>query len=300
MSVYNTRLLTPPREEEDIPLYRPVWRALIVEVGLFAGLMVALFVAVGFLGVRFPAGSVPVVNVGIVLFPLVMWALVSYRAERKAPAPRTRLLAALIVSALASNAVVMPVLHDVLEIEQWLYIGGTPDRVISHMFTLGIAQMALVYLIMRYLIYQDHIRVREDGIAYSAAIALGYVIVSGIREITGGNPAPDVLAARLFSEYSTLIVAGSVLSYGLVELRYDRASWILLPFTASLGALLVGISIATRTNLLSGGFTIAGVTAPRPLFGIGFSIAVFAGVLAALIFFYDNANRKDAERKTDD
>ena len=45
----NPRLLTPPREEEEVYPYRRVWLSIVIEIGVMLGITVALYVMIGYL-----------------------------------------------------------------------------------------------------------------------------------------------------------------------------------------------------------------------------------------------------------
>lgn len=304
MTAYDSRLLTPPREEEEIAPYQPVWRNLILQTGGIFGAAAALVFAGQYLGIVIPARFAPVGNVLLALLPAVLWLIFGYLPERSVPVPRERLLPAFAIAALATSGVILPLLNDFYMTERWLSLGATFDRILGYTFTVGIVQAGLIYLIVRYVVGRENIRTRVDSVAYAAAVAAGSTLVVALADVIYGQILPDMLAPRIFADYSVMLVSGSIVGFGFIEMYLSRARALTLPLAILFAALLMGVATPLRTSLINAGFTILkpeGFTGPafsvtRPLFGLVFSAAFVVAMMFVVWFFIGNAESKERQQ----
>lgn len=304
MTAYDSRLLTPPREEEEIAPYQPVWRNLILQAGGIFGAAAALVFASQYLGIVIPARFAPPANVLLALLPALLWLAFAYLPERSAPVPRERLLPAFAIAALATSGVILPLLNDFYMTERWLSLGATFDRIIGYTFTVGIVQCGLIYLIFRYVVGRENVRTRVDAVAYAAAVAAGSALVVGLFDVIYGQILPDTLAPRIFSHYTVMLVSGSIVGFGFIEMYLSRARALTLPLAILFAALLMGVATPLRASLINAGFTILkpeGFTGPafsvtRPLFGLVFSAAFVVAMMFVVWFFIGNAESKERQQ----
>ncbi len=296
MAATNPRLLTPPLQEEEIYPYRRVWQSIIIESGIYLGITVALFITVNILGISIPANLHPVLAIFLVLLPIGLWLIFSWWAESRSRLPRVRLLVVATISALAANAIGIPIVTDFFMLDRWLPLSSAINRIIGYTFTLGITHETIKYLVVRYSVGQDFLRTRFDCIAYGAASAVGYATVLNIQFIAveGNSPTPDVVAARVFATYTLHIVTSIIVSYGLSELYFGSPTPILLMLTLALASLITGIAVPIRAGLINTTLTL-GINTTRPLLGIGFSAGLLIVPLLLVSFLYDSAERRAQE-----
>ena len=286
-------LLTPPREEEEIYPYRPVWASVIIEMALLFGLSMGSFVIGGFLGIELPAAIVPIVNLLLALSPMILWGFFSYIREQSVPQPRTRLLAVFVISALVANAITFPILNY-FQFDKWLSLLETVDHVVGYTLTIGIVFEFSKYVVLRLTIWPDYIRIRTDTIAYSLAAAIGYVTIVNLHFIGQAEISFDLVAARVFAN-TVFQVAGSMfIAYGLAEVRFNRRSLFLMPSTLLLAALMHGLGATARGGFVNAGFVL-GTAATRPLFGIIVVFVLIVSVLATIITIFTAAERRERE-----
>lgn len=294
MTRYNSsRLLTPPKKEEEVYPYRRVWPSLLLEIGGVFGVAVAFFVLSGFLGVQVPSLLRLPVNVLIALSPVIFWTIFSRWRERRVPEPRRGLLTVFIITFLAANAIGVPFVQA-LDPETWLSVAGTIDRIIGYGVTVGVTHEIVKYLVLRYTVPAERLRVRLDAIAYGVAAALGYASVLNLRLVLFEDLAVDVLALQVFANTTVQIIASCVVAYGIAEARFNARSFLLLPVMFLLAALVEGGVIAFRAGLVNGGFVL-GFGGTRPLFGLVFSLVSTVGMLFVMAFLFNNAERRARE-----
>ena len=297
MANYRSGLLTPPREEEERRLYRPVWRSLIIENATMGGIMAMLFIVQTFIGLSVPARLGQPVNLLIALLPAGIWLLFSVSIERTYLQPRERLLAVAALCALLARAIGVPFIEEVLRLDQWLPLASALNRIIGYSFSIGIVECGLCYLAIRAVAWPDHIRDRYDVIAYAAAAAIGYTLIPNIEFALTGQPVAYVVALNTFANVSVLTLTLIFVGYGMAGTLFDGASSILQPATMAIAALILGAAIPLRQGFLNASFAVGGTSLPRYIFGIGFSVAIFAGGVFVLHFLFRFAEKQAAERE---
>jgi len=289
----NTRLLTPPRKEEEIYPYRRVWPSITIEVGGVFAAAISLYILNAFLGFAIPSPLRLPANITLALLPAILWIFASRWRERTALEPRRGLLSVAVISALVANAIGIPIINA-LSPDDWLSLSGTFNRILGYAVTTGIIHEILKYLVLRYTAWPDHYRNRLDSIAYSMAAATGYVTVLNLQLVLGESLAPEVVAMRVFSNTAAQVAAGFLVAYGLSEVRFNPRSFLLMPFTMMAAALIHGLTIASRAGLVNGSFFL-GIGGTRPLFGLLFSLIVVVGALLVIAFLFNNADRRERE-----
>ena len=294
MTTFNPRLLTPPQQEAEIYPYRRVWQSITIEVGILLAITMLLFVLTSIIQVSIPTRFHTPIRIGLALLPIGLWLYFSWWRERFAPQPRERLLAVMIISALAANAIGIPLAEEFLQVDRWLSLSSAVSRIIGYTFTVGIVQGFIKYLVIRYSAWPDFFRVRLDSVAYGAAAGIGYASVLNLQLVFSDAPAPDVAAARIFANVTLHIVTGILIGYGLAELWLGTPPSLLPVFTLALGALITGIAIPVRAGLVNAALGF-GISSPRPLLGIVFSAVLLILPALALSFFIDSAERQARE-----
>ncbi len=322
MTVY--QLLTPPDQEAEIYPYRPVWRSLIIESAALVVVTLAALIAFGLLRLQLPGALTIAINVLVVALPVVLWLIFSVWRERSVPQPRTRLIAVFVITALAANAVAIPLIDGVFQPERWLPLGGAISRIIGYTFTVGIVQEVVKYGVVRFVTWPDHFRMRLDSVAYCSASALGYAFVLNLQLllVSGAGVTPDVLAAQVFDNIAVNLAASLIVSYGFSQVHFDQPTPFLLTITVALAALVNGIAIPLRTGLTNAAFVLPAVAqeapslvdtllrffgfgaasaTPKPILGFGFSAAILLLFGLVIAFLFSNAERqaREAERRED-
>lgn len=296
MSDYRARLLTPPREEEDIRPYRSVWRSLILENGLFGGFTALCFVLFGLLAVPLPQILRQPVNIAIAVLPTVLWILFSLFAERLVQQPRRQLLPVFLFSVLVSRAIGQPLVTDFLRVQEWLPLDSALNRIIGYTFSTGIVQVGLGYIIIRTFTWDD-LRDRYDTLAYAAAAALGYGLLPSLEFALNGNPNPYVVAANTFITITLLLVSNCVVAYGVAGIKFDDSPSLFMPFAVGLGSFITGFGLPLFSGFLNATFSLGGASVQRHILGIGFTGALLVAGLTLISVLYSYAERQARERE---
>jgi RsiW-degrading membrane proteinase PrsW (M82 family) len=210
--------------------------------------------------------------------------------------PRRRLLTAFVVTALVANAVGVPLLENVFQPEDWLPLQSTLNRILGYTTTVAVLQEFLKYLVIRYIVWPDYYRVRIDGVAYGAATAVAYAMVISLNYVLNNPTAtPDAVLLRVYA-VTTMNIAGSIIvAYGLSESLFADALSFLLPFAIVVAALMNGIAIPMRTTFMKAPLGLT-ISTERAIFGIGFTMLLYAGLMASMFFLFNVSERRERDK----
>jgi RsiW-degrading membrane proteinase PrsW (M82 family) len=287
-------LIPPPIDSEEIQPRRPVWRSLVTEQVILFVLVAGIYVAVNFLGISLPASISQTATLLLVFIPAGLWLLLSWRPEESAPQPRQRLIMVVIISALAANAIAIPMVRDFFEVDLWLPLASAINRIIGYAFTAGISYEILKYLVIRYTVWPDDFSERFDSVAYSAAGAVGFSTILNLYFVVSSTPPLDIAALRIFETTAMQLATSLVVGYALAELRFSRPTPLLLPSAVALAALINGIAIPIRAGLVNASFSLE-ISGPKSLFGIGFAIALLVIVVLIVSFLLRSTEQQARE-----
>lgn len=293
MTAFDSRFITPPKEEEEIYPYRRVWSSIVAEAGLMVAIAAIIFLATRFVDV--PRRFYLPIGIGISIIPVGLWLGLSWWPERFVPQPRTKLILVAIISALAANAIGIPLVENFLQVDKWLPLESAINRIIGYTFTQGLVQAVITYLVVRYLVWPDNFRTRLDSIAYGAACAVGYATVLNLHFVLSANPSPATAAFRVFDALAVQLAINIIIGYGLSEVRFNgRVFPALLVATIALASFITGLAIPLRSGLTNAALE-QGVGSASPIRGFLLSAALLAAVSFVFAFLFDNAERQDAE-----
>ena len=285
-------LLAPEEEVEEIYPYRRVWRTSWQEITMLALAVGALWVLGDLLAI-IPNASASLPRISIALLPFMLFLWYSYRAERRVPQPRPYLLALVILGALAANGVAVPLEERLYEPDRWLPLVGFFARATGYALTVGFTAAFLQYLVLRYSIWPDRIRQRQDGVAYGLAIALGFALVYNIRAALLPDVTLVATALRVASYTFSYLAMGALIGFFMAELIMGRVPIFWLPFGLFFTALISGLYYAFRAVAILGGLSLAG-TGSSPIRGLMLAFGLVAVVFLITAFIIENADTRAA------
>ena len=296
MATYGPRFITPPTDDQELYPYRPIWRALAIEVTILAAIALILYVAIDLFKFSPPIRLQPYLAFGLIATPFVLWLFFSLLAEYRVSQPRQHLIAIVILSMLVASAVGSPLLDQYFRVDTWLPLAPAINRILGYTLTAGIVQSIIKYIILRYTIWPQHLRTRLDGVAYGIAAGIGYATILSVQFISANTSAqPDVVAFHIFANYALHVATGIVIGYGLSEVRFSNPTPIFLTIMLVIASVITGIAIPIHAGLVNSSLSITSVSAPKPLFGIGFSIALLIIVSIVIAGLIGNADRLERE-----
>lgn len=300
MATYGPRFITPPTEDQETNPYLPIWRSLILETVILAGMVLVFFLLVNILRFAIPTRFQLYLVIGLTFAPLSGWVLFSWFAEKRIEQPRKQLIPVLILTMLATNSIALPLISQFFQVDSWLPLAPAINRILGYTLTTGIIQGIVKYLVIRYTIWPDHLRVRLDGVAYGIASGIGYATIQNMQFIMANSSTPaDIVAFQMFANYALNVSTGIIIGYGLSETYFSNPTPIFLPAVVALGSIVTGIAIPIHAGLVNSSLSISTISAPKPLFGFGFSIALLVVVSIIIAGLITNADRLERESRAE-
>ncbi len=294
-SRYTAGLLTPPKEKDEIVPYLPVWRPLIAQSIIVIIITILCFIAFGLFSLALPEVIQTNLNRLLIALPTLAWLAMSLWPERSVIQPRQQLLTVAILGAITANAIGIPLINDFFQIDRWLPLSDAISRIIGYTFTVGITEVAIKYLVIRYTVWSNAFRIRLDGLAYGVACGIGYATVLNVSYLANNPTAStDVVATRVLAIYVLQVVTSAILGYGLAEVKFSTTPPVLMLLTVALAATIAGIAIPIRAGLTNPVLGLEG-SFPRPLLGLGFSVVLFVAILVILSFLFSSSERRALE-----
>ena len=289
--VFDSRIIAPPTEDEVYP-YRRVWRSITLQVGGMIIISITLLLFGEIFGLRFDTTINLIVSGILVVAPVALWLFFSVLPERFVLEPRAKLITVAIVSGLAGSAIGIPLVEEFFQIDRWLPLESALQRILGFTFTVGIVDTALKFLVLRYFVFPQHLRMRTDTIAYCVASAIGYSFVASLHLISDIQPTYSIAILYIFSNYTIQLASSVFIAYGLSETYFNNALPIALPASICFSALVVGIISPLASGLMNGALDTTG-NADRPIFSLGFLIVALLVSLGLTFFFYTIAQQRD-------
>jgi len=242
------------------------------------------------------------------LLPIIIWAGLSIRQERSVSQPRVALLSIGFTAFLTTYTLVLPFIDRIFTTNQWLPLASAVDRILGYTFTVGITQAGVVYALVMLLAWRNHVRYRDDIIAYCITAAVGYTTAENLYFLsqysslldagaTRYSSLLDAGATRFFSNLAVSVVSSLILSYGLTQTRFDRASSVIMPFTLIISAILIGIFTPLQSGLTSASLSLE-PSVPRPLLGLGLALAIVVAGIAITNWLLTSAENRAREAET--
>lgn len=302
MTTYGPRFITPPTDDQELNPYRPVWRPLAFEASILAVITLILYLAIDLFKISLPARLQPYISLILVVLPCLLWLFFSLWAEYRASQPRQNLIGVVILTMLVTSALGSPLLDRYFRLDSWLPLAPALNRILGYTLTSGIIQGIIKYIIMRYTVWPRHFRVRLDGVAYGIASGLGYATILNLQFISiNPTASPDIVAFHIFANYALHVSTGVIIGYGISEVRFSNPTPIFLTIILAIASIITGITIPIYAGLVNSSLSIsadATISAPKPLFGIGFSIALLVGVSLVIAGLIRNADRLEREARS--
>ena len=198
------------------------------------------------------------------------------------------------VSALTASAIGLPLVEEFFQVELWLPLESVSQRIIGFTLTAGVVDVGLKFLVLRYLIYPQALRVRSDAIAYAFASAIGYSFFLNLALLWSLQPIWDLAAIYILANFTIQFGSSMYIALGMIESYFSDAFPLVLPINLLLAALMTGLITALLGGLLSGPLGLSGNT-DRPFFALLMLFAMLFGTLGIVYFLYSNSERRERE-----
>lgn len=282
------------QDQAETYAFRPVWRRISVQLVLLSLIAAILVSANEILQLRLDRAFSRALSIGLVLAPVLLWLFISVLPEYRYSRPRRRLIGVAVVSGLTASAIGLPLVETFFAVERWLPLQSVFARIVGYTVTAGIVDAGLKFVVLRYLIYPQGLRVRSDAVAYAFAGAVGYSFYLGLAHILRLEPTWDVAAIYVLANVTIQFASSLFIALGIVESYFGDAFPLVLPTNLLAAAAVAGVITALFPGLMSGLLSQTG-TADRPLYGLAMIVASWCLSLAIAYFLYSTSERRERE-----
>lgn len=231
----------------DVPA---VWQA----STLAFGTLLLLIIATGIASAILPPTQTISAAVAVVLITLpgLVWLTALYRFSRQTGADVTPLLpTVMLIGALIAAAAIRPLLHNLLEIPQWLSLTTQSNRLLGNLLINGFINSFVIYSIVRFTVWRTPVFVhRVDGVVFAVGVGWGYTTMlaslylldqGGITVLNGSLRALSMLCANLAPAY--------ILGFFLGRNRFEDMPFFYLTSGLAMAAGINGLLLFATVEL---------------------------------------------------
>lgn len=263
-----------------------LWRSTGLAVAGLVLFVLVVDLTVGRAGLVVPRGALLPLGIVLALVPAVLWLVVFYAQDRLEPEPKGRVLSVFALAALLAQAVGIPVVRDLFQVQRWLGDAPVALQVLGSILIVGMTQEYLKYAVVRYGVFRStEFDERVDGIIYCAAAGLGYATVLNAHYVLdAGGAQLHVGVLRIVVTALAQASFSGLMGYVLGRAKFENMGTVWLPGGLLLAAALNGVV----THLLRE-VTISGLTF-TPINGLILSAAVAVAVFGLLFALMRRVN----------
>ncbi len=288
-----TRAIAVSPEPEVLDV-RPVWQRIAAQLVILAVLALAIVLAMESLALQVEGALRRALSLALVPLPPLLWLLFSALPESRFASPRRNLLGVAVVSGLCASAFGLPLIEEFYQIGQWLPLGSVVQRVIGYTVTVGMVDVGIKFMVLRFLVMPHSLRERSDVVAYAMAAAVGYSFYFNLVSIWRLDPVWELAAIIVLSNIVIQFASSMAMSLGIIASYFANAFPSVLPLSLVFAAFTTGLIAPQVPGLSSGPLSTAG-NITRPLYGLAFLLAALLISLAGAYFLYNNAERRQRE-----
>ena len=286
--------IQPEPPPADTDSFLPVWRRLCLQLFVLTSALLLIVLLGELIQPRFERALERALSLALVPLPVILWLYVAVLPESRVAHPRRRLFGVAVVSALTASAIGSPLAHEFFRVQEWLPLQSVFARILGYTLSTGFVDVGLKFIVLRYLIYPQGLRVRGDGIAYGFAGALGYSGFLNLALIWQLAPNWDTAAIYLLSNFTIQLASSMFIALGFIESYFSDAHPLALPVNVLAAALSHGLITALVGGFMSGPLSTAGNT-DRPLFAFAMLVASLVLSIGFVYFLYSNSERRERE-----
>ncbi|MCY3717294.1 MAG: hypothetical protein OXG92_12605 [Chloroflexi bacterium] len=288
-----TRAIAVSPEVETIDVL-PVWQRIALQLGVLAVVALGVVLASELLALETEGVVRRALSLALVPLPLLLWLLFSALPESRFARPRRSLIGVAVLSGLCASTFGLPLIEDFFQIGQWLPLRSVFQRIVGYTVTVGIVDVGIKFMVLRFLALPNALRERSDVVAYAMAAAVGYSFYFNLVSIWRLDPAWELAAITVLANTVIQFASSMSMALGIAASYFANAFPSVLPLSLVFAAFTTGLIAPQVPGLTNGPLGIAG-NETRPLFGVAFLLAALLLSLAGAYFLYNNAERRQRE-----
>lgn len=221
------------------------------------------------------------------IVPALLWLGFFYGFDRLEPEPRRMVMATFAGGAILFAALAGPLLNRIFGVDQWL-ASTWWSRLLGGVLVVGVIEQYLVYLTVRYLVFEHaEFDERVDGVVYAVAAGLGVATVINFEYVLArGGVDLDIGSVRMVINALAYASFAGVLGYFIGQARFERVPWYYLPLGLLAAAALNGLLFFVLEQPDSG------LAASKPWGSLALAAAVALGALLIVFRLVARANEE--------
>ncbi len=264
---------------------RGLWWTVVVEIVALL-IFVAIVAGIASAAPTLEGTSLILAGILMALIPALIWLVLFYQQDRLEPEPKGYVLGVFILGAILANAVAIPVIRDLFQVQDWIYT-STLSRILGSILVVGFVQEFLKYAAVRYTIYSSvEYDERVDGVIYATAAGLGFAtMLNFVYVLDNGGVNLTVGAIRMVVNALAHASFAGVMGYFLGQAKFESKGPLWLPLGLCIAATLNGlffyvedVATAPQATLGAQGFQF------QPIYGL--VVAAIIAIVAFAIVFY--------------
>lgn len=265
---------------------RSIWASGVVQI---VGVLVFVGIVAGIVSLTdLTLDGAALVGAGVImaLIPALLWLAFFYQQDRLEPEPKKFVLAVFVLGGLLANAVAIPVVRDLFQVQEWMP-RSVAANILGSILVIGFVQEFLKYAAVRYSVYlSPEFDERIDGVVYGTAAGLGFATMLNIHYVTA-NAGVDLSIGVILIAVTTLAQASfaGISGYFLGRAKFEQEPAWWLPLGVTIAALLNGLFTYLRGEIVTVGLSY------RPLNGLILATVVALVTFVVLFYLMRRANR---------
>jgi RsiW-degrading membrane proteinase PrsW (M82 family) len=263
-----------------------LWTSGIVEIGGVLAFSALVAFLAWLIKPKFSGTPLVVIGTILALIPAILWMVFFYRQDRLEPEPKQYVIAVFVLGMLLCNAVAIPVVDKVFDVNRWLST-NTWTHIVGSILVIGIVQEFCKYVAVRYSVYMTpEFDERIDGVVYGTAAGLGFATVLNVNYVIA-NGGVDLYMGVLRMAVTTLAQASfaGITGYFLGRAKFEVEPVWWQALGVVLAAVLNGLFGWARGEITQVGLNV------NPWWGLLLAGGVAALTFAALWYLMRRANQ---------
>ncbi|MDQ3250625.1 MAG: PrsW family glutamic-type intramembrane protease [Chloroflexota bacterium] len=231
------------------------------------------------IGANLSQGGLLLLGLIFSLVPAGLWLVFFYRLDRREPEPKRMVFNVFMVGLLLAAALYQPVVQGMFTVDSWLYHRWWV-RLLGGILIVGFVEQFLVYLAVRYGVFEDaEFDERIDGVIYAIAAGLGFATFLNFRYvIERGGVDLDIGSIRMVVNALAHASFAGVLGYFIGQTRFEKTPVYYLPLGLTIAAVMNGLFFFIIEQARGGGLGV------NPWINLIF--ATLVAVLTMIIVFW--------------
>ncbi len=270
---------------------RSLWQAGFLQIAALIAFVLLVVLLVDLVNPTLAGTPLLLAGLLLALVPALLWMAFFYLQDRLEPEPKSYVLGIFLLGGLLAQAVAIPVVQDLFQVQRWL--GADPlTTLLGSILVIGLTQEFLKYAAVRYAVYPlPEFDERVDGVIYGTAAGLGFATVLNVHYVLSSGGV-DLKAGVIRIVVTALAQASfsGISGYFLGRAKFEVEPTWWLPGGVALAATLNGLFTYLRGELTTTGLSLQG-GGFNPWPGLILAAIVATATFSLLFYLMRRANR---------